>query len=225
MQRLTRADEAALWRQFKENGCEKARERLILGYLYLIPITRKRVAKRTREALWEEIEGEGRLALIKAVDRFDPDQGVLFLSMALAWIRGAMLQYLREEDWVPRTVRQQIRAGEEVEIIEVISLEEAFSDPYGRDELTLADKLADPFANTEEEAMIAVARAVVGRLVDFLPRRRRKLIHTYYWENRSLKVIGERFGVSEARVHQIHAETLIQLKGWLSGWEGSYAGR
>lgn len=225
MTRLTRAEEAALWRQFKDKGCEKARERLILSYAYLIPITRKRVAKAVREALWDEVEGEGRLALCKAVDKYDPERGVLFMTFALQMIRGGMLEWLRRDDWVPRSVRQQIRAGEEVELIEVVSLEDAMGDPAGNDDLPLADRLADPDADTEEAATIAIARAVIGRLVDFLPRRQKKLIHIYYWEDKSFRVISERLGFSESRAHQVHEETLSQLRSWLSGWEGSYAGR
>lgn len=226
MRRLTKAEEAALWRAFKEKGCEKARKVLIESHLYLIPITRKRVAKAAREALWDEMEGEGRLALCRAVDHYEPERGVLFLSYALQHIRGAMLEYLRRDDWVPRGVRQKIRDGEEVELIEVVSLEEVLQTRRaGDDELTLAEQLADPAANTEEEATIALARALVGRLVDFLPRRRKKLLHIYYWEDRPFKAVADRLGLSETRAHQIHGETLLQLKGWLSGWEAQDACR
>lgn len=209
----------------KEQGCQKARERLILSYLYLIPITRRRVAKGTREALWDEIEGEGRLALVKAVDKYVPDRGVLFLTFALQWVRGAMCEYLRRDDWVPRTIRQRIRAGEEVTLIEVISLEEAISDPADRDQLTLADKLADPFADTEGEVTISLARAVAGRLVDALPLRQRKIMRRRYWDEWPLHAIGAQIGISASRVEQIHSETLGQLRHWLVPWESVDAGR
>jgi RNA polymerase sigma factor for flagellar operon FliA len=58
----------------------------------------------------DDLVSAGVLGLIDAVDRFEPDRGVMFKTYAEFRIKGAMLDELRSLDWVPRTVRR--KAGE-----------------------------------------------------------------------------------------------------------------
>jgi RNA polymerase sigma factor for flagellar operon FliA len=51
----------------------------------------------------------GLIGLMDAVSRFDGTQGAQFESYATQRIRGAMLDELREADWLPRHVRQKSR--------------------------------------------------------------------------------------------------------------------
>src|SRR5690606_8802856 len=51
----------------------------------------------------------GVFGLIDAVERFDPERSPRFESYAAARIRGAILDELRAQDWVPRTVRGRVR--------------------------------------------------------------------------------------------------------------------
>jgi RNA polymerase sigma factor, FliA/WhiG family len=54
----------------------------------------------------------GLIGLMDAVDRFDGSQGAQFESYATQRIRGAMLDDLRDADWLPRHIRQKSRAIE-----------------------------------------------------------------------------------------------------------------
>src|SRR5208283_4032500 len=47
----------------------------------------------------------GKLGLIDAADRYDPSRNVRFQTYAMPRIRGAMLDAMRSEDWLPRSVR------------------------------------------------------------------------------------------------------------------------
>lgn len=58
----------------------------------------------------EELVSAGTLGLIRAVERFDPMRGRALSTYAIPRIRGAMLDDLRERDWVPRRVRRRMRA-------------------------------------------------------------------------------------------------------------------
>lgn len=58
----------------------------------------------------DDLVSAGVLGLIDAVDRFEPDRGIMFKTYAEFRIKGAMLDELRSLDWVPRTVRR--KAGE-----------------------------------------------------------------------------------------------------------------
>src|SRR5690554_4403930 len=57
----------------------------------------------------EDLNSYGIFGLVDAVEKFEPDRGVKFETYAIARIRGAMFDGLREQDWVPRTVRQKAR--------------------------------------------------------------------------------------------------------------------
>src|SRR5688500_8713675 len=95
-----------LWREFKGKGSQQARDAIIEHYRYLITKTRQRIIPSVPvKILPEDLDQEGLIALVKAVDHFDPRRKVKFESYAISTIRGAMLEYLRREDWVPRSVR------------------------------------------------------------------------------------------------------------------------
>jgi RNA polymerase sigma factor for flagellar operon FliA len=51
----------------------------------------------------------GLIGLMEAARNFDPDAGVQFETFAGQRIRGAMLDTLREADWLPRQVRRNMR--------------------------------------------------------------------------------------------------------------------
>ena len=55
----------------------------------------------------------GIIGLIDAARQFDPSQGVLFETFANQRVRGAMLDELRREDWMPRQTRRQSKKIEE----------------------------------------------------------------------------------------------------------------
>jgi RNA polymerase sigma factor for flagellar operon FliA len=61
----------------------------------------------------DDLIGEGTLGLLDAAGRFDPTRGIKFRTFAEQRIRGAMLDYLRSLDWVPRTLRQKQKEIEE----------------------------------------------------------------------------------------------------------------
>ena len=58
----------------------------------------------------DDLVSAGVLGLIDAIDRFQPDRGIMFKTYAEFRVKGAMLDELRSLDWVPRTIRR--KAGE-----------------------------------------------------------------------------------------------------------------
>ena len=86
------------------------RERLILEHLPTI----KHIASRFSAALPSSMDladlvGEGVFGLLSAADRFDPSRGVKFKTYAETRIRGAILDSLRNHDWVPRSLRRRLK--------------------------------------------------------------------------------------------------------------------
>src|SRR5438309_11844126 len=113
---------ADAWRQFKVHGSKSRRAFIIEHYRYLISKTRQRIIPTVPTKIApEDLEQEGLIALVKAVDQFEPSRGVKFESYAISMVRGAMLEYLRKEDWVPRSVRtkqKQLARAEEALVAE-----------------------------------------------------------------------------------------------------------
>lgn len=103
----------AAWHKFKVGGDMKSRDALISHYAYLVKITAGRVVTSLPPNVErDDLISAGIIGLIKAIDQFDTKREVKFETYAIALIRGAILEMLREEDWVPRSVRERVKALE-----------------------------------------------------------------------------------------------------------------
>jgi RNA polymerase sigma factor FliA len=123
-----------LWRRYRREGDERARERLVVAYAPLV----KAVAGRMSSHLPSHVEEAdlisfGLVGLMAAVDRFEPKRDVKFETYAGPRIRGAILDQLRSLDWVPRSVRTQARAIERASV----KLEQRFGRAPSDDELAV----------------------------------------------------------------------------------------
>jgi RNA polymerase sigma factor FliA len=99
------------WVQFKVYKDPQGRSDLINHFSYLVKITSGRLVTSLPGGLdREDLISAGVIGLIKAVDQFDPTRDVKFETYAIALIRGAILELLREEDWVPRSIREKLKA-------------------------------------------------------------------------------------------------------------------
>lgn len=99
------------WIDYKVYKDPNARFELINHYSYLVKITSGRLVSNIPLGLdREDLIGAGVIGLIKSVDQFDPTRDVKFETYAIALIRGAILEMLRDEDWVPRSVREKLKA-------------------------------------------------------------------------------------------------------------------
>jgi RNA polymerase sigma factor FliA len=103
----------AFWDRYKKHGDLKARDQLIQHYSYLVKITAGRVVSSLPPNVdRDDLVGAGIIGLVKSVDQFDCSRQVKFETYAIALIRGAILEMLREEDWVPRSIRERVKALE-----------------------------------------------------------------------------------------------------------------
>jgi RNA polymerase sigma factor FliA len=102
-----------VWIRFKSGRDITARDELITRYAYLVQITVGRVVVNLPPNLdREDLISAGTMGLIKAVDQFDLAREVKFETYGIALIRGAILEMLREQDWVPRSIRDRVKSVE-----------------------------------------------------------------------------------------------------------------
>jgi len=99
-----------LWRSYKVDGDERARERLVVAYSPLVKFIAGRMASGLPSHVEEgDLVSYGLLGLIGAIERFDLEREIKFETFAVARIKGAIIDELRSLDWVPRSVRAKAR--------------------------------------------------------------------------------------------------------------------
>ncbi len=90
------------------------------------------------------------------------------------------------------------------------------SDASG-DQVSLLDTLRDPGA--PDPAQVMDATDLKDRIADAiarLPEREKLVVALYYYENLTLREIGEVLGVTESRVSQLHTKAVLRLRGRMS---------
>lgn len=150
------------WLDFKVYRSPEARRELINHYGYLVKITAGRLVTSLPGGLdRDDLIAAGVIGLIKSIDQFDPTRDVKFETYAIALVRGAILEMLRDEDWVPRSIREKLKALERANQ----ALEVAYRRPPSTREL--ADHMGLPEIEVEE-LMVRLGRTNVYSLDDIL---------------------------------------------------------
>jgi RNA polymerase sigma factor for flagellar operon FliA len=99
----------SLWRRF-EAGDETARDQLLTEHLGLVHFVARQVARGLAvEVDFDELVSAGTIGLMNALSAFDHGRGLAFSTFAAPRIRGAILDELRRQDHVPRSVRRKSR--------------------------------------------------------------------------------------------------------------------
>jgi RNA polymerase sigma-32 factor len=89
---LTHEEEMSLARKLRDNNDLAAAQKLVLSHLRLVvSIARGYLGYGLPHA---DLIQEGNIGLMKAVKRFDPDQGVRLVSYAMHWIKAEMHEYI-----------------------------------------------------------------------------------------------------------------------------------
>jgi RNA polymerase sigma factor for flagellar operon FliA len=111
--RLTSAEAETLWRNWTERRDVRSRDRLVVAYA---PMVRYLATRKVRElpahCELDDLASSGLVALMEAVDRFDPTKGATFEQYVWTRISGSLVDELRRQDWASRSVR---RAGKRIE--------------------------------------------------------------------------------------------------------------
>jgi RNA polymerase sigma factor for flagellar operon FliA len=103
-----------VWRQWKESGLIEAKQSLIETYLPLVEYVSTRLSiGLPRNIAKDDLASCGVMGLIDAIEKFDYLRGLQFETYASWRIRGAIIDGLRQGDWVPRSVREKSKKIEE----------------------------------------------------------------------------------------------------------------
>ncbi|HEY1834500.1 MAG TPA: FliA/WhiG family RNA polymerase sigma factor [Solirubrobacteraceae bacterium] len=112
--RTPAAEVLAIWEEYSQSGAREPRDRLIFMFM---PMVRYIVYRKVREVPTEcdvqDFLSCGLEALIRSIERYDPDKGATLEQYAWTRIQGAVLDELRRHDWAPRSLRRDERAIKE----------------------------------------------------------------------------------------------------------------
>lgn len=250
IKRMSEAELTELWhRYFEDKSNKKVRDTLIVQYIYLIRYVVGRVKVTLPVTISiEDIAGYGVEGLIDAIEKYSIQKNTRFETYALIRIRGSILDRIRSEDFLPRSVRKKIkdiklaqetlkqelgRPATTAEIAEymdmepekvskILSEDATITSIYdkkgsGEDSVEIIDTIQDTGRlNPQEQMEEKNVKEELGRALKKLPERERTIMVLYYQENMTLKEIGAAINMSESRVCQLHAQSIMKLKNLLS---------
>ena len=237
-----------LWKEYsKDKKKTNVKEKLLLHYIPLVRIISGRMMiSLPNHISMDDIISDGLVGLINAIDLFELKKEVKFETYANIKIRGAILDGLRQMDWMPRGLREkntilenatrsaEVKSGRaptdheiakelnvsmdeylsmlnDVKVVSLLSLDSTLD--YSEGTKRLIDYIEDKNANKPDEIVErAELRSILVFSIKELKEIEKNVIALYYYEQLTLKEIGEVLSVSESRVSQIHTKIIILLR-------------
>lgn len=92
---------------YRQTEDPQIKQEIVLRYVYLVKnIATKFKGVYASFAQIDDIVNEGIIALMAAVDKFDPDKNVKFETFVSKRLKGLIIDIARKQDWIPRNVRR-----------------------------------------------------------------------------------------------------------------------
>lgn len=232
-------NEQELWSAYHADRSDTNRNALVMLYMPQTEVLANRFAAKLPNSIDPgDMQSVAMLGLMRAIETFDPKRKVKFTSYYQLRIYGAMVDELRQMDWVPRLVRanytnaQQelaehwIESGDIVDNSPVIPHQMSLFSKRANVELGVgkifaeADiipdcKSPDPTCNLQKQSLLALVTTGFSK-------RERLILILYYYEDLTFKQIAETIGVTESRVSQLHSALVVRLKDRLAGREEEF---
>jgi len=233
---------AFLWSEYRGSPTDDRRNRLVEAYQGLAAdIVRRFAGHLPRSVDRGDLHTAANVGLIAAIEGFDPARGVRFESYCELRVRGALLDELRSQDWLPRPWRQRIerqkRAAEHLRGV----LGRQPSDEELAGELGISCELyqqlfgtglpqapagshqgeddddsqtLDVVPDTQSEAPgESLTRQELLHLVaQRLTEQEYRIVYLKYWEELPMREIGLLTGLSESRVCKLHTRLIERLR-------------
>jgi RNA polymerase sigma factor FliA len=109
--RISAPEALAVWREYRRTGEARLRDQLVFMFTPMVKyIVYRKVREVPAQCDVEDFLSCGLEALIRSIDRYDPDKGATLEQFAWTRIHGAVLDELRRHDWAPRSLRRAERA-------------------------------------------------------------------------------------------------------------------
>lgn len=211
-----------------ETITKKKRESLIQEMLPSIKILAKKINVQYPSILEvDDLISAGVIGLIQSFETFESDKNVKFKTYAEHRIRGSMLDEIRKCDWASRYYRDQIKKlrklskkmiSERGEIDNVLLQRRLKLSDFKYYELLKRVEKTEKVNNfeeliyTDDDTESQLNRLMVIDNIDRLNKNEQKVIHSYYFDQKSMKEIANELSLSESRVSQIHKKAIDLIR-------------
>lgn len=232
-----REKRAQLWRGYDGGRDTCRREELIQAYDgYARMIAARFYGQRLHDNTgFEEYLQFARLGLIEAIDRFEPERGILFETFAAKRIRGTIVDGVAnlsevQQQLAVRRERMHERSAslvdEDQETAEEDSAEQLFAKladiavglaiGFAIEAGADTESPAGPYEDmTYASVELRQLRELILHAVRMLPERERQVITRHYLQQCAFADVAEELGLSRGRVAQLHREGIERLRGAL----------
>jgi len=106
----------------------------------------------------------------------------------------------------------------EISRTSIAALDELWTVSAGGDQIAMIDTIEDTHGAEPQSALAQTElREAIGEAIARLPEREKLVVTLYYYEELTLREIGEVLGVTESRVSQLHTKAILRLKARLAG--------
>lgn len=166
--------------------------------------------KLPRNVLRDDLLAAGMSGLWDALTKHEVGSGPNFDWYVRVRIRGAILDELRTQDWLPRRARAQVEHRATSQPVPVVVRFDEVSEVEQARCLATGEKTGSD-ALFQEKLM---NRALVSA-VDQLPERERHIVTMHYFQGVKFKDLGAELGVSEPRISQLHSRAMGRLRVFL----------
>jgi RNA polymerase sigma factor for flagellar operon FliA len=187
----------------------------------------------------------GMVGLIEAAHHYQGEKGAAFATYASIRVKGSILDEIRRQDWVPRSVYKmsreisaavknvENRLGRDAHDHEVaeelkVSLEDYYTmlqdaqaahlygfDDLGIDDDHLFEVSHPPMGEPFRDVMQQDYQHYLANIIQLLPKNEQMAISLYYEHELQLKEIGDILEVSESRVSQILSQATHRIRARL----------
>ena len=238
--KLTEEQLVEVWQDYKKDqSSQELRNTLMERYLPLVRYNAERVWAKLPDGVdLNDLISAGVFGLMDAIEAFDMGRGVKFETYCVPRIRGAMLDEVRSKASKLEAARKRaevqlgyppadVDIAKQLEIsveeydkmkaeasaVNLVSLNKKWYETDSYKDVREVDVLED---SKGEDPTHGIQKRDVMRLVTKgLNRNERLIIILYYYEELTMKEIGNTLGLSESRVSQMHSSIVMRLKDQL----------
>lgn len=98
---------AGIWDSYLQTRDIGLRNEIVLQYADLVKVIALRMRGAYKNyAQLDDVVNQGIIALIDAVEKYEPERGIKFETFASIKIKGSIIDYIRSQDWIPRRLRR-----------------------------------------------------------------------------------------------------------------------
>ena len=111
---LTEDSLKTIWKKWQQDKDEQAGNKLVEHYMPLVDYQVNRIyTTLPKNVERQDIKSLAFMGLVDALEKFDPNRDLKFDTYASFRIKGSIIDGLRKEDWLPRSVREKAKIVEQ----------------------------------------------------------------------------------------------------------------